>query len=694
VFDLAGGRLWIAFALVPACWVIARSRSGGWSRAGAWLVLALAGQVASLALYEAGPRVSYHHYRPRGELAADLPIAAVLLAQAALVAWGLRRRTGELRAAIARFAPGWRAPALAVLMLLAASKPSYPAARSAAEFGFALAVHLVALANLALAVLELPAHALAALDARLDRWLGARRASGPQPGGPDRFAWTLALASAALAALLNVAVYERWPHVPDEVVYLLHAKYLAAGRLWLEPPPVPAAFDVDLMLLDGGKWYCPVPIGWPVVLALGTLLGAPWLVNPLLGGATVLVAYAFLRELLDRRGARIAVALLAASPWFVFLNMSFMPHAWTLFCALIAALGVARSRRTGSVAWCLLGGAAIGVVALIRPLDGALLAAMLGLWAVGLGGARLRASAIAALVLSTAAVALATLPYNAALTGDPLRFPIQRYVDVVYGPGKNDLGFGPEKGLEWGGLDPWPGHTPLEALVTAQFNVFALDAELFGWSCGSLLFVWLWLVRGRWSRTDKAMLAFGSVVVLSSLFYWFNGGPDFGARYWYLAIVPCIWLTLSGLRAAEESAVEPARARALVAALVAFALFTWIPWRAFDKYRRYRGMGPWLHEALPRDLGRSLVLVAGARFPEFASLAARNPLDLDADAPVFAWDRDHATRIALLERYGDRPVWYVAPWFGKYPVLVAGPATAETVRLDSTGAIDDWPFSR
>jgi hypothetical protein len=671
---------WIAVAVLASLGVLAVARRGGWMRAGAWLVLGVAGQTAALALYEAGPRVSYHHYRPGGNPLALAAITVTLVAQAAAVAWGIRARLGELRAAVERLAGGWKAPAILLATILVATKPSEPALRSLVEFAFAATIHVLALGNLVLAALALPPDALARLDALLERLLGPRGRDGPEPGGPDRFAVGLALASFAVAALLNVTVYQRHPHVPDEVVYLLHARYLAAGKLWLEPPPVPAAFDLDLMLLDGGRWYSPVPIGWPLVLAAGTALGIPSLVNPLLGAASVLVAYAFLRELADRRTARIATLLIAASPWFVFLNMSYMTHAWTMLCAMVAALGVARSRRTGSIVACVVAGAAIGVVAWIRPLDGLLLALALGLWSMGLCGARLRIPAIAALIVATAGVGALTLPYNAALTGEPLRFPIQRYVDVVYGPGRNDMGFGPEKGLDWGGLDPWPGHSPSEALVTAQFNAFALDAELFGWCAGSLLFLWLWMVQARWSRADRAMLAFAALIAGSSLLYWFNGGPDFGPRYWYLAFVPCVWLTVSGLRAAEERAAEPARVRAFAAMLVAVAWCTWMPWRAIDKYWRYRGMLPALRGLEERAPGRSLVIVAGDRHPHFASAALENPLDLEADAPIVAWDADPRARARLLEHYSDRPVWIAwrQGWAGG--VGWSGPMTADEAR--------------
>jgi hypothetical protein len=678
---------WIAVALLAAAAVLARSRAAGWGRAGAWIALAIAGQAAALALYDAGPHVSYHHYRPRGNPVEIGAITAVLLAQGSAVAWGIRARIGELREAVARLAPGWKAPAIVLATVLVATKPSVPALRSLVEFAFAATMHLVALGNLVLAVLALPREALERAEACIDRVLGPRGASGPEPGRTDRFALVVAGASFAVAALLNVTVYQRHPHVPDEVVYLLHGRYLAAGKLWLAAPTVPAAFDVDLMLLDGDKWYSPVPIGWPLFLALGTWLGVPSLVNPLLGGLAVLVAYALFRELADKRAARIGALLVAASPWFVFLNMSYMTHSCTLLCALVAALGVARSRRTGSVAWCVAAGAAIGVTALIRPFDGLLLALAMGLWSIGLGGARLRMPAIAALVVATSAVGALNLPYNRAMTGDPWRFPIQRYVDVVYGPGRNDMGFGPEKGLGWGGLDPWPGHTPSEALVTAQFNAFALDAELFGWCAGSLLFVWLWIVRKSRSRTDRAMLAFAALIVGSSLLYWFNGGPDFGPRYWYLAFVPCVWLTLSGLRGVEELAAEPARVRAFALALVAIAWCTWMPWRALDKYWHYRGMAPELRGFEERVAGGSLVLVRGDRHPHYASAVLENPLDLESDATVIAWDASPRARLQVLDHFADRPVWIATPRARPGPLELEGPFSHEEAleKLEASG---------
>lgn len=651
--------LLVGLALLGA---LALARGG---RGGRWLALAAASFAALLWLYDAGPRVTYQHVhlaeRFARQPAATAAAVGLLVLELACVALALARRARPLASWVRRRLGPWRALLVGAATLACAAKLRQPALESALEFVLVFAAHAATLGAVLLGAWALPEASLARVEERASTWLGPPDGVDPAPGGADGFAWTLAALSVLVAAALALLVYERHPHVPDELAYLLHARYLAQGRLWLDAPPVPAGFDVDLMLLDGARWYSPVNPGWPIALALGAPLGAEWLVNPLLGGLAVLVCHALLREVSSLRAARVATALLACSPWFVFLNMSFMTHTWTLVCAALGALGVARAGRTGQPAWAWLGGAGVGLVATIRPLEGLVLALCLGLWALGLGGTRLRLGSLAGLVLGTALVAACVLPYNAALTGKASVFPINHYVDTLYGPGKNDLGFGPEKGLGWGGLDPWPGHSPFQALVNAQFNAFAIDVELFGFACGSLLVVWLALALGPWRRVDRAWVVFVLAIVASNSLYWFAGGPDFGARYWYLVILPLCLLAARGLELLAEDREQRSRFAVAALALVLGNLLLFVPWRALDKYRGYRGMVPGVRAlAREHEFGRSLVLVQGERHPDYASAAIENPLDLEGDAPIYAWDRSPEVRAALLAHYADRPVWVLA----------------------------------
>ena len=89
-------------------------------------------------------------------------------------------------------------------------------------------------------------------------------------------------------------------------MYLLQARYLAAGQLSMPLPPVPEAFNIDLMTSQATRWFSPVPPGWPMILAVGAFLGAAWLVNPVLAGINVVLTSVLLRELYPPRTVRLA----------------------------------------------------------------------------------------------------------------------------------------------------------------------------------------------------------------------------------------------------------------------------------------------------------------------------------------------------------------------------------------------------
>lgn len=633
-----------------------------WAGAGRWLALAVAGQAAALQLIDAGTRIHYQHYRLPAAAAADpmLRWALVVLCLQALAAGcGLFRRRRPITA--------WCRTGRHCLLLAAgvaacgcvAAAVSRDPRFYGAEAGLAALIELVSAANILLFAWSLPAAGLQALGSWFDSLLGGYADRGPLR--LDRFAWIAAVWVATVSALLAWFVYQQHPHLADEVAYFYHARYFGAGKLVMPPPPVPQAFEVAFFEIRPDKWFAAPPLGWPAVLAIGAALGAPWLVNPILAGVSILLSYLLLGELFSRRTARIGVLLLCFSPWHLFMAMSYMTHTLSLTCALLALVGVARARRTGSLLWALIAGFGAGAGTLIRPLDGLIAGALIGAWAIGIGGRRLRFPALALLGAATVLISAVSLPYNRMLIGDPLGSPLIRYADARYGAGRADYGFGPTRGMGWP-TDAYPGHTPFESLINAELNSSSLNADLFGWSTGSLALMALLVFSGGLRRKDGLALAAIAAVVLAYVPYWGNGGGDFGARYWYLALLPCVLLTARGLERLENclgaEGRRDARATAAIAALCALALVNYVPWRSIDKYYHYLRMRPDPRElARTRDFGRSLVLIRGEDFPDYASAAVYNPIDLKADKPVYAWDRDPTVRAALLQAYADRPVW-------------------------------------
>jgi 4-amino-4-deoxy-L-arabinose transferase-like glycosyltransferase len=672
----------LSAAIGLAVWAFGARRGAG-TPAG-WFALAILGFGASLQLIDAPNVIAFQHLRVAGGTAWQRTAWAILLAQAILVVWRgrvpLSRAAADLRGLTTPV--GWLAIGLA--LLLTAAIPSRSPATYAAEAALATFLELLALATVLAGAWSLPERPSAGAPDLVQRLLGPE---APGPRRVDRWILTVAAAVVVIAATLAVVVYERHPHVPDEVVYLVHASYLADGMLSMPLPPVPAAFHLDLMQYEPTRWFSPVPPGWPFVLAAGAWAGAPWLVNPLLGGLAVLLAYLWLGHLFDRRTTRLATLLCATSPWLLFMSMSFMTHQATLVFALAAALAVARGRENGSGAVMFAGGLALGAVSLIRPLEGLAVAALLGLWSLPVRGRRFRFTPSAALVAGSVVSGSLGAVYNAGLTGSPWRAPINAYIDRYYEPGSNDLGFGPNRGLGWTGLDPFPGHGPPDVAVNALINGAQVNVELTGWPTGAAVFIALALAlavgRRPMSRQDLWLAAVFLVVVGLHALYWFSGGPDFGARYWYLVLVPGVALVARALRpgAPVAGAVPPSAARlerlGLTLALVALTVF--VPWRSSARYRHYRNMRADVRAmAGGSGLGRSLVLVRGRRHPDYASAAVYNPVDLAAPVPIFAWDATPAARAAVIRAYADRPVYFVdGPTLTRAGYRIrAGPLTA------------------
>ena len=652
-----------------------------------WTAVALVGQAVTLQMIDAGPRIHYQHYEPIGVLWSTRPwLLAWVGAQSVVVGVALARRRRAITNSMRGRIRPWQLAGVAMLSLSTAATVSPVVSRYLSELAFAAYLQLLGIATLVVVAWSFPASQLDQARRGTNRLLGS--VDGDSSSGslrPDRVAWWAAALATIIAAVLSVFSYQRHPHVADEVVYLLHARYLASGMLTMPAPPVPAAFEVDLMQNEPDRWFCPVPPGWPAVLALGAAAGVPWLVNPILGGVNVLLTFMVLLQLYDRRTARLGAVLLALSPWHLFLAMSFMTQTLTLTLALLAVVGVMQARRTGRSRWAFAAGCAIGGVALIRPLDGVIVGAAVGVWAVGAGGRRLRVESLAALGAGTAAIGALTFPYNHYLTGDALRFPINVYLHTHYAPNMNAYGFGPDRGMGWA-IDPNPGHGPLDAMINANLNTFSINTDLFGWSTGSLVFMalllWTWSVR----LSDWLMVSMIGLVFVAYFFYYFSGGPDFGARYWFLMIVPLIALTARGIEWLAESPAGD-RVPVAVVALSAIAAVNYLPWRAVDKYYHYRRMQPGVRAlAKQYPFAGAIVLVRGRQFPDYASAAIENPIDLiTSRRPIYAWDRDAATRASTLRAYPDRPVWILdGPSVTNAGYrIVEGPVSAAAVQAQS-----------
>ncbi len=667
--------------------------------AAGWFALYLFGQGVTLQLIDAGPTIHYQHYRVINgiETSREAILLVLLALQAILVIAGIRTRHRPITAWIKTHLGMGRLTVVGVALVILSIFPSRELPLFAAELLISGLVLGVQFACLLLGMSVIPRHAATALESGLNHFLAGTPTNRTAPSwhGIDRLTILCAIWVMCIAAALAVLSYERHPHIQDEVAYIFQANYFADGRLTAPAPPVTEAVETYLIDCDTDRCLSPVPPGWPAILALGSAAGADWLVNPVLAGINVILLFTLLRQLYDRYTARLGVLLLAAAPWYLLMSMNFMTHTFSLTCTLLAALSVVQMHRSHNSLWGVPGGIAIGLLSLARPLEGLMVATVLGLAALFIAGQRFRLAPVMVLGCISLAVGMTVLPYNAALTGDPLSFPIMAYTDKVLGPGTNSLGFGPDKGVTWGGLDPFPGHGLPDVLVNAGLNLSAMNIEMFGWSIGSLLPVILLLLSPavrRLQQPDRWMLFFIFTIFCFQSLYWFSGGPDFGARYYYLAVIPLTALTAQALiRLGQTLPSRPPSSPRLPVSLLAGllvlstgALTNFLPWRAIDKYHHYRGMRPDMRTLInAQGFADGLLLIKGESHPDLESAIIYSSRDPETTAPVIAWDRDADVRQRLLRAYPDKTVW-----------LIDGPSRTGAGYQVMTGPVDPAALMR
>jgi len=114
------------------------------------------------------------------------------------------------------------------------------------------------------------------------------------------------------------------------------------------------------------------------LLALGECLGLAWAVSPFLGAVTLILLFRIFELFLDRNGAWLGTLAIGLSPFFTFNAASFMSHTPALFWQAAATLSFLRSIQKEKPKMMLLAGLATGFCFLTRPLDGVLLATILG----------------------------------------------------------------------------------------------------------------------------------------------------------------------------------------------------------------------------------------------------------------------------------------------------------------------------
>jgi hypothetical protein len=350
---------------------------------------------------------------------------------------------------------------------------------------------------------------------------------------PRGFAGLLASVTTALALMFAIYVFHRAASTSDEIAQLWHAKILLHGRMSLPVDPNREFFALETVV-DVRRWYSQFPIGGPLMAVPGALLGAPWLLNPILAGIAVVAMYHFARHAYGETQGRAIAALFSVTPMMLLMAGTWMNHVPVLLlttCTLAALVKWERastSRR--ALAYSAGIGLALGAMATIRPLDALVVAAAVGcfqLWAMR--GHWHRAGE---LVLQTVCgtIGVAPLLYaNRATTGSALRFGYE----VLWGTGHR-VGFH---------TDPYGvNHTLGRAFEYAITYVSELNMSLLAWPVPAMVIVLIGLLTMRKAtRWDALVLGLFGAQVVAYASYWY-AGEFLGPRFLYTALPAIIVL--------------------------------------------------------------------------------------------------------------------------------------------------------
>lgn len=401
-----------------------------------------------------------------------------------------------------------------------------------------------------------------------------------------QFAVLVFVTGTALASVVALRVFHGAGNTTDEYAQLFHARILLSGHLSLPVDPNPEFFSMDTVV-DQGRWYSHFPIGGPLVIALGSLMGGPWVISALMTGISAAALYHFARTTFGEAQGRVVAIVFCLAPSIFIMGGTWMNHVpvLCLTCCMLAALAEWERANTWRAAslYAAFVGLTIGLIATIRPLDAVVLAIVVGGFQLWILWQRRRKSIslIPQFVFGFAGV-LPLLAVNAKTTGHALRFAYE----VQWGAG-HGVGFH---------LDPYgQPYTVRMALERAITYVGEWNMFVTAWPVPAIaLFALALFALRRPSRWDVLLITLFVAQLTAYACYWGQGellGPRFMHNVMPVAIIfiariPWLWQNAFGARGRQAGS-------ALVLACLTIALCSvgsaFSPWGLVHQAQIARG---------------------------------------------------------------------------------------------------------
>jgi hypothetical protein len=345
---------------------------------------------------------------------------------------------------------------------------------------------------------------------------------------------------------------------------MFQAKIFAEGAYTAPSPPLTEFFTAkgSMLALTNGSWFGTYLPGFAAILAASMLIHAEWILCPTLGALSIAIWILYARRWHDNLHAFLLSLLCLFSPFLLLMSSTIMVHTPELF---VSSAGVYLIRlETESSSWrhkVLLGMLLVSGL-LVRGFSIMVFTAPLLAYAIWLDAKKRKVGllivTVVSVLLGTAAVAF----FQWKTTGDPLLpgYSFSYKDPLIYGFGKNVL---------------QQVHSPLRGLENISNDILGLNHWLNGWLCGSLIFIFYFLLYCKWSKWDRLLLI-SCLSVLAFYFFYLFQDLVIGPRFIYpLAPVALLFVARSILNA-DSKIITPT---SFLLFLFLFSFASYIPFR-------------------------------------------------------------------------------------------------------------------
>ena len=323
---------------------------------------------------------------------------------------------------------------------------------------------------------------------------------------------------------------------------LFQAEIFARGKLYAPAPPQEVhdliAKHPTCFLYRNNKWYGHNDPGQPLILSIGVIMGAPWLINPIMGLITLIVLFNLSKILVDERFAYIVVFIAPLSPLFVLIFSNHMGHAGTTLFLTLFLFYFLKVLKDKNYALSLFAGLFLGFAILCRPYDSLLYAFPIIIYGCFLLlRKRIDIKSIIYMGLPVTICILLLMMYYYFTNGNPVRS------NYTLAPNLVGMlpGFG-ERGL----IDETFVHTPLKAFQLFLVYINAINKNLIGHVYAAFFAIASYFISRSFLKFRHLILSIIiSLLIGYSMFFWYD--PNFGGARYLSSAVPLLLLFVAAL---------------------------------------------------------------------------------------------------------------------------------------------------